>query len=47
MEFVLKQNAYAFEPSEEYKILMDKMIENHESGKTNYRSWEEVKKELV
>lgn len=46
MEFVLKENAYAFEPSEGYKAMINKMIENHSSGKTNYTSWEDVKKEL-
>lgn len=46
MEFVLREDAYAFEPSEAYKTMMDKMIDNHHKGKTNYTSWEEVKKEL-
>jgi hypothetical protein len=43
MEFVLKENAYAFEPSEDYKTMMDAMIENHENGKTNYTSWKTIK----
>ena len=46
MEFVLREKAYVFEPSEAYKAMMDKMIENHDTGKTNYTSWDEVKKEL-
>ena len=46
MEFVLKENANAFEPSEEYKIMMDKMLENHQKGTTNYTSWETIKKEM-
>ena len=46
MEFVLREDAYAFEPSEAYKATMDKMIKNHETGKTNYTSWDEIKKEL-
>ncbi|MBA6151813.1 hypothetical protein [Gelidibacter maritimus] len=46
MEFVLRENAYAFEPSLAYKTMMDKMIDNHQTGKTNYTSWEEVRKEL-
>ena len=33
MEFVLSQDAYAFEPSEEYKIMMDQMIDNRNTGK--------------
>ena len=44
MEHKLQEDAFAFEPSEEYKMMMDKMIENHNTGKTNYTSWEEVKK---
>jgi ABC-type glutathione transport system ATPase component len=47
MEFVLQENANAFEPSEEYKIMMDRMIENHKKGTTNYTSWEIVKKDLL
>lgn len=46
MEFVLREDAYSFEPSQEYKLMMDEMIENHKSGETNYTSWEDVKKEL-
>ena len=46
MKFVLRENAYAVEPSEAYKTMMDKMIENHNTRKTNYTSWDEVKKEL-
>ncbi len=47
MEFVLKENAYAFEPSQDYKIMMDKVIENHKKGKTNYTSWETIKNEML
>jgi len=47
MEFVLREDAFAFEPSEEYKVMMDKMIDNHHNGKTNYTSWEDVKKEII
>ncbi|WP_178991629.1 MULTISPECIES: hypothetical protein [Winogradskyella] len=47
MEFILKENAYAFEPSEDYKLMMDRMIDDHEKGKTNYTPWEDVKKELL
>jgi len=46
MEFVLYENAHSFEPSEEYKIMMDKMIENHKNGKSNYTSWKDVKKQM-
>lgn len=47
MEFVLNQEAYAFEPSEEYKAMMDKMIDNHKNGKTNYTTWNDVKKAII
>lgn len=47
MEFVLREEAFAFEPSDEYKVMMDKMIDNHNKGKTNYTSWEDVKKDIV
>lgn len=47
MEFVLREDAHAFEPSETYKVMMDKMIDNHQQGKTNYTSWEIVKKEFL
>ena len=46
MEFVLNQDAFAFEPSEEYKKMMDKMIDNHDNNKTNYTPWQEVKKQV-
>ena len=47
MEFVLMEDAHAFEPSEEYKEMMDKMIDNHHKGKTNYTSWDDVKKDMI
>lgn len=47
MENVLKENAYAFEPSDEYKTMMDTMIHNHKEGKTNYTPWSEVKKDFL
>lgn len=47
MEFILQENANAFEPSEAYMTMMDKMIDNHNNGKTNYTSWETIKKEML
>ncbi|WP_452220123.1 hypothetical protein [Lacinutrix salivirga] len=47
MEFVLNQDAFAFEPSEEYKVMMDKMIENHNKGETNYLSESEFRKRTI
>lgn len=46
MEFVLLEEAYAFEPSASYKMMMDKMIDDHHSGRTNYTSWEDVKRDM-
>lgn len=46
MENILIENAQAFEPSEEYKLMMNKMINNHNEGKTNYTSWDKVKKDV-
>jgi len=47
MEYVLKEDAYAFEPSEAYKAMMDKMIENHEQGKTSYLTEEDFKSSIL
>ncbi|MFT5242193.1 MAG: hypothetical protein ACJA1H_000420 [Glaciecola sp.] len=47
MEFVLNQEAYAFEPSEDYKAMMDKMIDNHKKGITNYISEAEFRKGII
>ena len=47
VQMMLQENAIAFEPSEEYKTMMDKMIDNHHNGKTNYTSWETIKKERL
>ena len=44
MEFVLCEDAFSFEPSEDYKAMMDKMIDNHNNETTKYTSWEDVKK---
>ena len=44
MEHVLKQKADNFELSDEYKTMMDGMLERHAKGELNYASWDEVKK---
>ncbi|OBX24289.1 MULTISPECIES: hypothetical protein [Bizionia] len=46
MEFVLREDANAFEPSEEYKVMMEKMIDDHNSGKSNYMSESEFRKAI-
>jgi len=38
MEFILREEAYAFEPSEDYKKMMNQMIENHRKGTLDYLS---------
>ncbi len=35
-----------FEPSEEYKLMMDKMIDNHNTGKTKYMTETEFRKAI-
>ncbi|EGV43188.1 hypothetical protein BZARG_1130 [Bizionia argentinensis JUB59] len=44
MEFILTEEAAAFEPSIEYKIMMDKLIDNHNKVKSNYLSEAEFRK---
>lgn len=47
MEHILQENAFAFEPSEAYKKMMDKMIEDHNNGKTKYLSEQEFRKQML
>lgn len=46
MEHVLKEKANEFELTDEYKAMMDDLLEKHEKGQLNYTPWEEVKKML-
>jgi len=46
MEQVLKEKADNFELTEEYKIMMDEMLDKHEKEELKYTSWEDAKKEL-
>ncbi len=46
MEQVLKEQANSFELTDEYKALMDAMLDKHEKGKINYTPWEDAKKEI-
>jgi hypothetical protein len=46
MEHVLKENANHFEVTEEYKIMMDALLEKHKKGEMNYTPWEDFKKEI-
>ncbi len=47
MEHILKEKANDFELSDEYKVMMDEMLDKHEKGELNYTSWEEVKKQIL
>ena len=46
MEQVLKEQANSFELTDEYKAMMDVMLDKHEKGELQYTSWEDAKKEL-
>ena len=46
MEHVLKEQANSFELTDEYKAMMDVMLDKHEKGELQYTSWEEAKEEL-
>lgn len=46
MEHILREKANSFELTDEYKAMMDDMLDKHEKGKLNYTPWEEVKKQL-
>ena len=46
MEQILKEKANEFELTEEYKALMDEMLDKHNTGKVNYTSWDDFKAEI-
>ncbi len=46
MEQVLKEQANSFELTDEYKAMIDVMLDKHEKGELKYTSWEEAKEEL-
>ncbi|MEL1243579.1 hypothetical protein AAEO56_04835 [Flavobacterium sp. DGU11] len=46
MEHVLREKANSFELSDEYKAMMDDMLDRHEKGQINYTPWKEVKSKL-
>lgn len=46
MEQILKEKANSFELSDEYKAMMDEMLDKHKKGELKYTSWEDAKKEL-
>ena len=47
MEHVLREKANDFELTEEYKVMMDEMLNKHKRGELNYTPWDEVKKQLL
>jgi len=47
MEHVLREKANDFELTEEYKVMMDEMLNKHKRGELNYTPWEQVKKQLL
>lgn len=47
MEYILREKANDFELTDEYKAMMDDMLDKHEKGALNYTSWEEVKKQIL
>jgi hypothetical protein len=44
MEHILKEKANSFELTEEYKTMMDDMLNKHEKGKLHYISESEFRK---
>ncbi len=46
MEQILKEKANEFELTEEYKALMDEMLDKHNTGKVTYTSWDDFKAEI-
>ncbi|MBN4047043.1 hypothetical protein JYU05_00695 [bacterium AH-315-P13] len=47
MEHVLREKANDFELTDEYKVMMDEMLDKHEKGKLNYISKEEFFKRIA
>lgn len=46
MEQILKEQANKFELTEEYKIMMDEILDKHQKGALKFTSWDATKKEL-
>ncbi|MCF6306713.1 MAG: hypothetical protein L3J09_02030 [Flavobacteriaceae bacterium] len=46
MEQILIKKAQDFELSNEYKLMMDEMLEKHKKGELNYAPWEDVKNKV-
>ena len=46
MEHVLYEKAHNFQVTDEYKAMMDDILDDHKHSKISYTSWDEVKKTL-
>ncbi len=47
MEHILKEKANDFELTDEYKAMMDEMLDKHEKGELNYISKDEFFKRIA
>lgn len=46
MEHILREKANDFKLTDEYKTLMNEMLDKHEKGNLNYTDWDEVKQQM-
>lgn len=46
MEQILIKKAQDFELSNEYKLMVDEMLEKHKKGELNYTPWEDMKNKV-
>lgn len=46
MEHILREKANDFKLTDEYKTLMNEMLDKHEKGNLNYTDWNEVKQKM-
>jgi|GEM_PF-710365 hypothetical protein len=46
MEHILKQKAQDFELSDDYKVMIDEMLDRDAKGELNFVSWKEAKERL-
>ncbi|HLW42401.1 MAG TPA: hypothetical protein VKY82_08550 [Flavobacterium sp.] len=46
MEFILREQAHEFEITDEYKAMMDEILDQHERGEINYIPWDKAKKQI-
>lgn len=47
MEHILKEKANEFELTDEYKAIMDTLLDKQNSGNINYTSWDSFKTEIA